>query len=198
MVYLSSFVHENGAISNRQLSCNLIGSSNGRNFSIFPANSGGFAFLHLSQDVGLVFLRKKVKMLFTAVGWCVFVKTMRSVLTTALGSVLKTSCTILPNMDLPAGEKQRFFIHCNGGLVIRYLYSFVSHSSRECYPHKPVSGLCLRELSEFCLPLVTLKQAQPSVSQLHFLIIIFVATLINRDFMQPRWQSLREPEKQKV
>ena len=88
-----------------------------------------------------------------------------------------------------------FFIHCNRDLVIRSLYSFVSHSSRECYPHKPVSGLCLRELSEFCLPLVTLKQAQPLVSQLNFLIIIFVSALINREFMQPRWQSLREPEK---
>ena len=104
IVYLSSFVHENGAISNRQLSFNLIGSSNGRNFSIFPANSGGFSFFGLSQDLGLVFLRQKVKMLFTSVGWSVFVKTVPSVLTTGLGSVLKTSDTILPIMDLPVGE----------------------------------------------------------------------------------------------
>ena len=35
---------------------------------------------------------------------------------------------------------------------------------REYYPYKPVSGLCLRELSEFCLPLVPLPQAKPLVS----------------------------------
>lgn len=34
----------------------------------------------------------------------------------------------------------------------------------ECYPYKPVSGPCLRELSEFCLPLLTLAQAKPLVS----------------------------------
>ncbi|XP_068725843.1 Fanconi anemia group C protein homolog [Montipora capricornis] len=37
---------------------------------------------------------------------------------------------------------------------------------REYYPYKPVSGLCLRELSEFCLPLVPLPQAKPLVEKI--------------------------------
>ncbi|XP_073259448.1 Fanconi anemia group C protein-like [Porites lutea] len=37
---------------------------------------------------------------------------------------------------------------------------------RECYPLKKVSGSCLRELCEFCLPLLTLTQAKPLVEKI--------------------------------
>lgn len=37
---------------------------------------------------------------------------------------------------------------------------------KECYPDKPVSGQCLRELSEFCLPLVNCPQAKPLVERI--------------------------------
>ncbi|KAL9950391.1 hypothetical protein ACROYT_G042879 [Oculina patagonica] len=37
---------------------------------------------------------------------------------------------------------------------------------RECYPQKLVSGRCLRELSEFCLPLLTVTQAKPLVEKI--------------------------------
>lgn len=42
-------------------------------------------------------------------------------------------------------------------------FFFLLHSCRECYPLKQVSGSCLRELCEFCLPLLTLTQAKPLV-----------------------------------
>ena len=39
-------------------------------------------------------------------------------------------------------------------------------SCRECFPLKQVSGSCLRELCEFCLPLLPLTQAKPLVRKL--------------------------------
>ena len=47
-------------------------------------------------------------MLFTGLGWSVLGETLPEVLSTALGrrprAVLKTSGTVSPNTDLPAGE----------------------------------------------------------------------------------------------
>ncbi|XP_015762193.1 PREDICTED: uncharacterized protein LOC107341299 isoform X2 [Acropora digitifera] len=48
--------------------------------------------------------------------------------------------------------------------VTKSVFFFIS--CRECYPHKPVSGQCLRELSEFCLPLVNCPQAKPLVERI--------------------------------
>ena len=45
-------------------------------------------------------------------------------------------------------------------------FFFFFISCRECYPLKQVSGSCLRELCEFCLPLITLTQAKPLVRKL--------------------------------
>ena len=45
-------------------------------------------------------------------------------------------------------------------------FFFFFISCRECYPLKQVSGSCLGELCEFCLPLLTLTQAKPLVRKL--------------------------------
>ena len=45
-------------------------------------------------------------------------------------------------------------------------FFFFLISCRECYPLKQMSGSCLRELCEFCLPLLTLTQAKPLVGKL--------------------------------
>ena len=53
-------------------------------------------------------VEKKIKMLFTSLGRSVLGKTVPSVLSTALSlrprAVSKTSGTVFPNTDLPAGE----------------------------------------------------------------------------------------------
>lgn len=43
---------------------------------------------------------------------------------------------------------------------------FWNEEEREFYPQKPISGLCLKELSEFCLPLITIPQAKPLVEKI--------------------------------
>ena len=52
--------------------------------------------------------KKKINRLFSGVGRCVLGKTVPSVLSTALSlwprAVLKTSATVFPNTDLPAGK----------------------------------------------------------------------------------------------
>ena len=70
--------------------CYLIGSSSGRNFSILPANPGGFV-----ARPGPCFLEKII--FFTSLGRFVLGKTLSSVLSAASG-------TVLANTDLPAGE----------------------------------------------------------------------------------------------
>ena len=66
-----------------------------------PKMFGSFARLSLC-------CRKKIKMLFTKLGRSVLGKTVPSVLSTDLGlrprAVSKTSGTVFPNTDLPAGE----------------------------------------------------------------------------------------------
>lgn len=49
-------------------------------------------------------------------------------------------------------------------------FFFFFISCRECYPLKQVSGSCLRELCEFCLPLITLTQAKPLVRKFRALV----------------------------
>ena len=79
-------------------SCNLLGSSSRWNFSIqFPRTR-----VVLSQDLGLVFVRKKLETLFPVLGRSVLGK--KCALCLRPRAVLKALGTIFPNKDVPAGE----------------------------------------------------------------------------------------------